>query len=99
KASLYETLVRSLYQAYIPSYEISYDVLGDQEVFILKYTWELAIYFVFFVFPFINQLFTDQTFILPYLGKLSRLGRINSNLQAFLSGFYRWKKAQPVQKS
>ena len=94
KVSLHETLVRSLYQAYIPSYELSYDVLGDQEVFILKYTWELAVYFTFFVFPFINQLFTNQDFILPYLSKLARLGKINANLQAFLSDFYQWKKGQ-----
>ena len=47
--ALYETLVRSLYQAYIPSYEVSYDTLGYQEAFILKYTWELTIYFTFFV--------------------------------------------------
>lgn len=94
KASLYETLVRSLYQAYLPSYELSYDALGDQEAFILKYTWELAIYFTFFVFPFINQLLIKPDFILPYLGKLARLGRINANMQSFLSGFYQWKKAQ-----
>ena len=94
KVSLYEPLLRSLYQAYIPSYELSYDVLGDQEAFILKYTWELAVYFTFFVFPFINQLFTDQGFILPYLAKLARLGKINANMQAFLSAFYQWKKGQ-----
>ena len=94
KVSLYETLVRSLYQAYLPSYELSYDVLGDQEAFILKYTWELTVYFTFFVFPFINQSFTDQKFILPYLGKLARLGRINANMQSFLSAFYQWKKGQ-----
>jgi flavin-dependent dehydrogenase len=94
KISLYEPLLRSLYQAYIPSYERSYDVLGDQETFILKYTWELAVYFTFFVFPFINQLFTNQEFILPYLSKLARLGRINANLQAFFSEFYQWKKAE-----
>jgi flavin-dependent dehydrogenase len=94
KIPLYETLVRSLYQAYVPSYAVSYDVLGDQEAFILKYTWELAVYFTFFVFPFINQLFTDREFILPYLGKLARLGRINSNMQALFSAFYQWKKQQ-----
>ncbi|MBI2818834.1 MAG: hypothetical protein HYX73_02555 [Acidobacteria bacterium] len=94
KIPLYETLVRSLYQAYIPSYAVSYDVLGDQEAFILKYTWELAVYFTFFVFPFINQLFTNQEFILPYLAKLARLGRINANMQSFLSAFYQWKKGQ-----
>jgi hypothetical protein len=92
KIPLYETLVRSLYQAYVPSYAVTYNCLGDQEAFILKYTWELAVYFTFFVFPFINQLFTHRDFVLPYLGKLARLGRINGNLQAYLSAFYEWKK-------
>jgi len=95
KIPLYESLVRSMYQAYVPSYAISYDVLGDQEVFVMKYTWELAIYFVFFVFPFINQLLTRQEFILPFLAKLARLGRINTNIQAMLSSFYQWKKSEP----
>ncbi|MBI3935327.1 MAG: hypothetical protein HY316_11615 [Acidobacteria bacterium] len=94
KIPLYETLLRSLYQAYVPSYAVSYDVLGDQEAFNLKYTWELAIYFIFFVFPFINHLFTNQRFILPFLSKLARLGRINANMQSFLSAFYQWKKGQ-----
>ena len=95
KVPLYETLVRSLYQAYVPSYAESYDSLGDQEVFALKYTWELAIYFVFYVFPFINNLFTHPKFLLPFLSKFARLGRINSNLQPFFSDFYQWKKRQP----
>lgn len=96
KVPLYETLVRSLYQAYVPSYAESYDVLGDQEVFALKYTWELAIYFTFYVFPFINNLFTHQKFLLPFLSKFARLGRINSNLQPFFSDFYQWKKRRPA---
>ncbi|HEY6180682.1 MAG TPA: hypothetical protein VIW67_00480 [Terriglobales bacterium] len=96
KTALYETLVRALYQAYIPSYAASYDVLGDQEAFIMKYTWELAVYFTFFVFPFVNQLFTNREFILPFLSKLSRLGRINSGMQSLFSGFYQWKKRQSV---
>ena len=34
------------------------------------------------------------------LGKLSRLGRINSNLHSFLSAYYQWKKTerQPVRE-
>ena len=92
KVPLYETLLRSLYQAYVPSYAVSYDVLGDQEAFVLKYTWELAVYFTFYVFPFINNLFTNQKFLLPFLSKFARLGRINANLQPFFSAFYQWKK-------
>jgi flavin-dependent dehydrogenase len=99
KVPLYETLLRSLYQAYIPSYAESYDSLGDQEAFALKYTWELAVYFTFYVFPFINNLFTDRKFLLPFLGKFARLGRINSNLQPFFSSFYQWKKLQPAPEA
>ena len=95
KVPLYETLLRSLYQAYVPSYAVSYDVLGDQEAFALKYTWELAVYFTFYVFPFINNLFTNQKFLLPFLSKFARLGRINANLQPFFSAFYQWKKSRP----
>ena len=61
KCDLYEQLMQAVYQAYVPSYAISYDALGDQECFTMKYSWELAIYFAFFVFPFINDLFTEQT--------------------------------------
>jgi len=92
KSHLYEQLMKAVYEAYVPSYAVSYDVLGDQEAFTLKYVWELAIYFPFYVFPFINDLFTDRRFILTFLSKFSRLGTINRNLQAFLSSYYQWKK-------
>jgi flavin-dependent dehydrogenase len=100
KVPLYETLMRSLYEAYVPSYAVSYDVLGDAEAFTLKYCWELTIYFAFYVFPFINDLFTNRRFIRPYLSKLSRLGPINRNLQTFISAYYQWKKTerQPAQE-
>ena len=94
KVPLYETLLRSLVQALIPCYVVSYDVLGDQEAFLLKYAWELTIYFTFYVFPFINNLFTEPDFILPFLSKFARLGRINETLQPCLSAFYQWKKLQ-----
>ena len=54
---LYDTMARALYESYVPSYAVSYDTLGDQEAFSLRYTWELAVYFAYFVFPFINDLF------------------------------------------
>jgi hypothetical protein len=92
KCRLFEQLMRVFYQGTVPSYAASYDVLGDQEAFTLKYVWELAIYFPFYVFPFINDLFTDRRFILTFLGKFSQLGTINRNLQAFLSSYYQWKK-------
>ena len=53
KVELYEALMKVVYEAYVPSYSISYDTLGDQEVFAFKYGWELAIYFSFYAFPFI----------------------------------------------
>ena len=51
--------MRVMYESYVPSYAVSYDCLGDQEAFTLKYTWELAVYFGFYVVPMINNLFTD----------------------------------------
>jgi 2-polyprenyl-6-methoxyphenol hydroxylase-like FAD-dependent oxidoreductase len=92
KCELYEQLMQAFYQAYVPSYMISYDALGDQECFTMKYSWELAIYFAFFVFPFINDLFTERRFIIPFVQRFARLGPINKNLQAFISAYYQWKK-------
>ncbi len=100
KCYLFELLMQSIYESLVPTYAISYDVLGDQEAFVLKYTWELSAYFSFFVFPFINDLSTNRRFILSYLSKFSRLGAINKNLQSFISAYYQWKKSalQPVRE-
>lgn len=97
KARLYELLMWGLYEAYVPSYTVSYDALGDQECFVMKYGWELTIYFTFYVFPFINQLFTDTAFVVPYLDLFAKLGALNNSLQAFITAYYHWKKDQPVQ--
>lgn len=92
KARLYEQLMQSFYEAYVPSFAVSYDALGDQETMTLKYTWELTVYFAFYVFPFINDLFTDRRFLPSFVSKFARLGRVNKHLQSFISGFYHWKK-------
>jgi 2-polyprenyl-6-methoxyphenol hydroxylase-like FAD-dependent oxidoreductase len=92
KCELYEHLMRAGYEAYVPSYADSYNALGDQEVFALKYGWELAIYFSFYVFPFVNDLLTDQRFLLAFLRLFSRLGPLNARLQEFLAGYFEWKR-------
>lgn len=92
KAPLHEQMMVSFYEAYVPSYSQTYDVLGDQETFILKYVWELTVYFAFYVFPFLNQLFTDREFQIIFLNRFARLGPVNRGVQAFLTGFYQWKK-------
>jgi hypothetical protein len=92
KCWLYEMLMESMYNSLLPTYAASYDVLGDQETFVLKYTWELSVYFSFFVFPFINDLATNTEFIPAFLSRFSRLGDLNAKVQQFLSGFYQWKK-------
>jgi flavin-dependent dehydrogenase len=94
KCQLSESMMKAVYHAYVPTYAQSYDCLGDQEAFILKYSWELSIYFAFYVFPFINDFFTERRFVLPYLRLFSRLGPINRGVQQILSGFFQWKKAQ-----
>src|SRR5262249_26844154 len=81
----------------VPSYAISYDVLGDQECYVMKYSWELTIYFTFYVFPFINQVFTDTTFVVPYLDLFAKLGALNHSLQTFITAYYHWKKRKPVE--
>ena len=93
KCTLYEQLMRALYEAYVPSYAVSYDVLGDQEAMTLKYAWELTVYFACYVFPFINDLFTDRRFASRFLGRFARLGPMNRSLQRFISDYYQWKKA------
>jgi len=99
KCALYEQLMRSVYEAYVPSYATSYDVLGDPEIFALKYTWELTVYFGGYVFPFINDLFTERRFIVPFLRLFFRLGPLNRKVQSFLSDYFQWKKEHGVLPS
>ncbi len=93
KCAGYEALMRALYEAYEPSYTLSYDALGDQEVFNLKYVWELAVYFSFYVFPFINDLLTERLFQPAFVRAFARLGPINRGMQRLLSDYFQWKKA------
>lgn len=87
-----ERLMQVLYEAYDPSFSISYDCLGDQECFDLKYGWELSIYFGFYVFPFINGLLTHEEFVTAFLRKFGLLGPLNRKLHQFLSDYFQWKK-------
>jgi 2-polyprenyl-6-methoxyphenol hydroxylase-like FAD-dependent oxidoreductase len=96
KCRLYEQMMEAVYEAYVPTYAISYDALGDQEAFTLKYTWELAIYFSYYVFPFINDLFTDKRFLAIFINRFSQLGRVNRSLQSFISDFFQWKKNKRI---
>lgn len=91
KVALAEQIERAMYEAYVPTYELSYNALGDQEAFTLKYTWELAIYFGFYVMPFANQLFTNRRFMQTFLRRFAIFGPINKCVQQFLSDFYMWK--------
>ena len=92
KCATYENLMRAMYQAYVPSYDLGYESLGDQEIFSIRYSWELSIYFATYVFPFINDLFVDRRFILAFLRNFGRLGPINLGILTLLRGYYRWKK-------
>ena len=77
---------------------MSYETLGDQEAFSLRYTWELAIYFSFYVFPFIKDLFTDRRFLPGYLRRFSQLGPMNRRMHDLLVAFYRWKKENLAER-
>ena len=94
KVRAFEQLMRAVYEAYLPSYAESYNVLGDQEAYVLKYTWELTVYFAFYVFPFINDLTTDRRFLLAFFNRFGRLGAVNRNLMRFLSAYARWAKKE-----
>lgn len=95
KCRFYEMLMQALNESLISGYSVSYDALGDQECFTMKYTWELSVYFSFFVFPFINDLTADTDFIPTYVGRFSRLGKVNRHLQHFISAYYQWKQLHP----
>lgn len=98
KCLMAERIQQVMYESYVHSYATSYDCLGDQEAFTLKYTWELAVYFGFFVFPMINGLYANPEFMAPFLQRFAILGPINANLQRTLSAFFQWKKRQPARK-
>ena len=93
KVPLYEELEQAVYAAYLPSFQFGYDCLGDQEAHSLKYAWELTIYFAFYIFPFINDLFTERRFLVAFLRTFTKLGRANLGLQKMLNQYYHWKKA------
>jgi len=92
KCWLYEILMQSLYESLLPTYATSYDALGDHEVFTLKYTWELSVYFSYITYPMLSDLSTDTEFLPAYLSRFSRLGALNRQLQEFLSGYFQWTK-------
>ena len=92
KCWLYELTLQSIYRSLLPSFATSYNALGDQETFVLKYTWELSVYFSFLTFPWVCNLQSDSKFIPGYLSRFSKLGEINQGLQKFLSCYYQWKK-------
>jgi flavin-dependent dehydrogenase len=96
KVRLYEPLARAVYEAYVPSFSVSYCTLGDQECFSLRYVWELTIYFAFYVFPFINDLHVDRTFLPGFLRRFGQLGPINHGLHRILAAYYRWKKENVI---
>lgn len=90
----HETLVRALYDAFIPGFASSYVALGDPEAYSLKYTWELTVYYGFYVFPFINDLFTEPRFVPGFLRRFARLGKMNDGLQQTIRDYYAWRKAR-----
>ena len=90
----HDRMARALYEAYLPGFGPGYAALGDPEAFALKYAFELAIYFAFYVFPFVNGLFPDPVFARRFLASFSRLGPVNHGLQELLAGFTRWKASE-----
>jgi len=91
KISYYEPLFQVLFHSFLPTYYSSYDALGDSETFALKYTWELSVYFSFYVFPFTNDLFLNPDFLDRYFQRIATLGPINRTLQKYINDYYHWK--------
>jgi flavin-dependent dehydrogenase len=97
KCEFAEFIERLMYEAYVPGYAFCYDSLGSQETFTLKYSWELSVYFCFYVLPMINNLFADYEFMGSFLRRFEVVGPINHNLQECFSAFFQWRKKQPPQ--
>jgi 2-polyprenyl-6-methoxyphenol hydroxylase-like FAD-dependent oxidoreductase len=97
KVAMAEQVERAMYEAYVPTYEVSYNALGDQETFTLKYTWELAIYFGFYVMPFINQLFTNRQYMQIFLRRFAIFGPINKSVQQFLGDYFAYKHENGIK--
>ncbi|MFL6197148.1 MAG: NAD(P)/FAD-dependent oxidoreductase [Thermoanaerobaculia bacterium] len=96
KVRFYEPLARAVYEAYVPSFAVSYCTLGDQECFSLRYVWELTVYFAFYVFPFINDLHVNRSFLPAFLRRFGNLGPVNQGMHRLLADFYRWKKENVI---
>lgn len=95
KVANFEVVFQALFKSFLKSYDPGYKVLGDQESFSIKYTWELAVYFGFFVFPFINEKLTDRNFLIPWLRRLSMIAPFNHKVLNTVHAFCQWKKTQP----
>jgi len=95
KIGLYESMFKTAYFSFVPSYATGYGPLGDQEAFAMKYTWELSVYFAFYVFPFINGLLTERLFLIPYFRRFSQLGEANRTVQGYIADFFQWRKRHP----
>lgn len=91
RIALSESLLRALFKAYDPSYATSYVSLGDIESFSLKYTWELAVYFAFYVFPYMNDLFDDRRFSTSFLRYFGKLGPLNRKVHDAVAALARRK--------
>ncbi len=88
----YERMMKAVYTSFVPSFHLSYNALGEQESFSMKYIWELSVYFGFFVFPFLNDMFTNRLFLAAYMRRFATLGALNRDLHVFLSRFYEWRR-------
>ncbi len=94
KIAMYEQMMKVVYQSFVPTYSESYRALGDQEAFTMKYVWELTVYFGFYVFPFINDLYTDRLFLVGYFRRFGQLGELNKRLLKYIHDYYEWKRTE-----
>ncbi len=94
KLVLYEAMMKTVFHAFMPTFDEGYPPLGDQEAFSLKYGWELSIYFSHMVFPFMNGLFTDTSFLPGFFRRFSSLGKINRTVQGYIAEYFEWKKGR-----
>lgn len=97
KQPLFEAMMKTVYHSFLPSYDQGYPPLGDQECFCLKYGWELSVYFGFLVFPFMNGLFTDASFLPGFFRRFSELGDVNRTVQSYIADYYQLKRQHKTE--
>src|SRR5205085_10555344 len=82
KCRLYDQMMKAVYEAYVPTYAVSYDALGDQEPCRVSSSWELATSLSSRVVSLSSRLSTGRRSRTAFVSPSSRSGRSNKPCRA-----------------